>query len=313
MKKIALVMVLAFLLSSVHGFAQKKVESYADGIKLLNELVGKIVLFDKTSSKVVGEVTQIKKDDVYMKRSKLPWVEKYVKDNKKNDVKAAPKKEDYYFPAFPEVKIYILEQGKEPELFMNGMDLLGKMYFRYYFLEKVKVSGQEFPVKENTFHFEDDKININWNLEPDSYGRVKQFAFALTNKTSDTIKVVWDETSFVDKNAGANRIFHSGIKYIERNNPQAPTMVPSETKITDIIIPTENAYFSSEWNILPIYSTWWEDNTKTPEGPETMRLILTLQIGEEKVNYNFYFKGVIKHLEEWPREMWKTLCNRIDD
>jgi len=42
--------------------------------------------------------------------------------------------------------------------------------------------------------------------------------FMLTNKTDHSIKIIWDEASFIDLNGESVRISHNGVKYIDRNN-----------------------------------------------------------------------------------------------
>jgi hypothetical protein len=72
----------------------------------------------------------------------------------------------------------------------------------------------------------------------------KAINFDLKNLTSVSIKIIWDEASIVQFGE-AKRVMHSGIKYIDRNDPQAPTVIPPDARIEDLAMPTENVYFIS--------------------------------------------------------------------
>jgi len=87
------------------------------------------------------------------------------------------------------------------------------------------------------YRFEDGMIDIAW------LPRTTQFGFLLKNKTSHSIQIIWDEAAYVDESGMSKRVMHSGVKYSERNNPQAPTTIVRGGKVSDIILPTENVYY----------------------------------------------------------------------
>ena len=91
----------------------------------------------------------------------------------------------------------------------------------------------------NKYRYEDDYINIVWYVDS------KRFYFDLTNKSGHTIKINWDDISYVDYNGKVGRVMHSGVKYAERNNSQPASTVPKGATLSDILIPTENVYFIS--------------------------------------------------------------------
>ena len=87
--------------------------------------------------------------------------------------------------------------------------------------------------------FEDDMIKVTWVVTSSSLN------FELYNKTSHSIKIIWDEAAYVDVTGQSQRIMHSGVKFIDRNNPQPPSVIIRKGTLTDIIIPTDNVYFNS--------------------------------------------------------------------
>jgi len=89
------------------------------------------------------------------------------------------------------------------------------------------------------YRFEDGMIKIVW-LPTSS-----RFGFFLTNKTSHSIQIIWDEAAYVDVSGMSKRVMHSGVKYIDRNNPQPPTTIVRGGTISDIVFPTDNVYYVS--------------------------------------------------------------------
>ena len=73
----------------------------------------------------------------------------------------------------------------------------------------------------------------------------KQFNFSLTNKSGHTLKINWDDVSYVDTDGKVGRVMHSGVKYVDRNNSQPATTVPKGATISDILLPTDNVYYVS--------------------------------------------------------------------
>ena len=101
------------------------------------------------------------------------------------------------------------------------------------------------------YSFEDEMIKIIWI--PTSV----QFYFTLTNKTSHSIKIEWDEAVYVNESGMSQRVMHSGVKYIDRNNPQPPTTIVRNATISDLILPSDNVYYVSGqyggWNEKPLF------------------------------------------------------------
>lgn len=87
------------------------------------------------------------------------------------------------------------------------------------------------------YHYEDDFIEIVWFVDS------KQFNFDLKNKSNHTIRINWDDISYVDINGTVGRVMHAGVKYNERNNSQPSTVIPKGASLSDILLPTDNVFF----------------------------------------------------------------------
>lgn len=142
------------------------------------------------------------------------------------------------------------------------------------------------------YRYEDDYINIVW------YVGLKQFNFTLNNKSGHSLKINWDDISFVDTNGQVGRVMHSGVKYTERNNSQPATTVPKGASISDILLPTENVYYVSGQ-----YGGWRENYLlpcvyQTPEAfnagasslvGKTMTIMMPIMIENVQNDYTFTF------------------------
>ena len=116
-------------------------------------------------------------------------------------------------------------------------------YARYNFelnsVEKPKDKNQIYAnVKIQNFEengtqiylYEDEIIKIVWNIDNET------FNFILNNLSDKTLKILWDDAGYVNTNGFTERLIHSGIQYINRNNPQPPTIIP--VSYTHLTLPT---------------------------------------------------------------------------
>ena len=142
------------------------------------------------------------------------------------------------------------------------------------------------------YRYEDDYINIVW------YIGLKQFNFTLNNKSGHSLKINWDDISFVDTKGQVGRVMHSGVKYTERNNSQPATTVPKGASITDMLLPTDNVYYVSgqyggwrENYLLPcVYKTPEEFNAGASSlVGKTMTIMMPIMIENVQNDYTFTF------------------------
>lgn len=156
------------------------------------------------------------------------------------------------------------------------------------------------------YSFEDDLVKILWLADSRNIG------FSLENKTDHSIKVPWDEAAYVDENGKSHRVMHSGIKYTDRQNPQAPSIVVRKGTLEDIVFPTDyvrweegSRYTAGRWAEDPLlpnydfhgtyltgtYPTFnsFDTAVKSKVG-KTYQVLLPLQIEDVINDYIFSFK-----------------------
>ena len=142
------------------------------------------------------------------------------------------------------------------------------------------------------YRYEDDYINIVW------YVGLKQFNFTLKNKSGHTLKINWDDVSYIDVKGQVGRVMHSGVKYVDRDSSQPATTVPKGASISDILLPTDNVYYISgqyggcrESYLVPsVYNKPEAFNAEAPSlVGKTMTVMMPIMIENVQNDYTFTF------------------------
>ncbi len=142
------------------------------------------------------------------------------------------------------------------------------------------------------YRYEDDYIDIVW------YVGQKQFNFVLKNKSNHTIKINWDDISYVDIKGNTGRVMHSGVKYVDRNASQPASSIPKGASLSDILLPVDNVYFVSgqyggwrEKLLIPAYyqsKEAMEQEAPTYVGKQ-MKILMPISIESVQNDYTFVF------------------------
>ena len=132
---------------------------------------------------------------------------------------------------------------RRKEIANLGIYLKSGAYLAKYFFTMVK------PTVNDSLVFDTNAIKIRFLLSPERIG------FHLQNKTEDPITIDWNKVSYVDVSGESHRVIHAGVRYLERDRPQAPTIVPPTARVEDDIIPVDYVISSEEggWDRLPFF------------------------------------------------------------
>jgi len=144
--------------------------------------------------------------------------------------------------------------------------------------------------KDKNYVFEDEMVKIAWLLTPGKIG------FILQNKTEHPVRIIWDEAAYVDENGETHRVMHSGVKYINRDQSQPPSVVVQNGKLSEVIIPTDYISYVSGWSEQPLFPTGdmgelekLKESSRVYIG-KTFQVLLPIQIEGKTNDYVFIFK-----------------------
>lgn len=128
------------------------------------------------------------------------------------------------------------------------------------------------------------------NIEALFFGTSEQFHFSITNVSDKSIKIIWNEASFVGYDGYTSKIMHSGIKYSQKEADQLPTIIIKGAKLLDVAVPIKNIYFNKSWKVKSMYPNEEIKNS------ERLKLMLPIQIKDVINEYIFEFDVTFKYL-----------------
>ena len=142
------------------------------------------------------------------------------------------------------------------------------------------------------FMAEDRLVRIIW-AGPDD-----QLGFDLLNKSDSPMKILWDDAAYVDITGQNRRVIHSGVTLMDRNSPQAPSVIPSKGRLNDIVYPSDHISYYGNWSQRPMFPCVREEYACTDSDRKLVathagldyRVLLPVEVDKEKYPYIFVFK-----------------------
>jgi hypothetical protein len=121
-------------------------------------------------------------------------------------------------------------------------------------------------------------FSISFSVEPEEVG------FVLVNKTTAPMKMLWDESAYVDQRGRTHRVMHAGVKYIDRDKSMPPSLIPPGSSLEDIVFPVSYVYYSGGWrqrNLFDVYEA----------ASFGIGVFLSLEVKGQKRGITFRFQG----------------------
>jgi hypothetical protein len=141
------------------------------------------------------------------------------------------------------------------------------------------------PSPNNGLSYVDDNISIVFLIDKERIG------FEIQNKSDAAMKINWDEVSFISPDDRASRVIHSGIRLIEKDSPQTPTLIPPNSRIKDFIVPSDNIVFSSGWKTYELFP-----GEAVNFNGKKFTIYFPMDIKGNKKEYSFSFNIIINEL-----------------
>ena len=97
----------------------------------------------------------------------------------------------------------------------------------------------------------------------------------------------WNEASIVDENNLVSKVVHKGVKYMDANNTQPPTTIPSGASISELVAPTNRIKYSDGWYQQSIIASNRSNDINVIG--KTIKVLLPLEIAGVVNEYVFCF------------------------
>lgn len=141
------------------------------------------------------------------------------------------------------------------------------------------------PTESRELRFSDSQLDIQFSPSQ------KQISFSLHNKTAGPAKVDWNSAAYVDVLGQSHKVMHSGVKFIDREKAQVPSVVPPGASVSDMVFPVDYVSYTSGK-----YGGWSEEllfplapKAKSYKG-QSFSVFLPIEVNGGVRNYHFVFR-----------------------
>lgn len=153
-----------------------------------------------------------------------------------------------------------------------------------------------------------NKTNLDIKLDVPAYSdsnifvmfvpTAKEIQFTLKNRSNNYIKIIWDEAIFIDFTGENSRVFHAGVRYLDRNSSIPSTSIMPDGNISDVVVPCNNISWQNDWHtnwIYPDTSVLLDDSLKAVTISKGLlnsdfKIVLPININNTTIYYKFNFK-----------------------
>ena len=149
-----------------------------------------------------------------------------------------------------------------------GMQTGGKLYTQ---------TAYEYTETENSTY--SDK-NITASISPikGSWNAYKGFNINIQNKTKKEIKIIWNESYYLDDGRQNGNFMLEGMRFVDRNSSIKDDIVLPGKSVTFSVWPINNANFTHTWDFAAIRDGNHGAYIKIKEGNREKAITLTVDI-----------------------------------
>lgn len=142
------------------------------------------------------------------------------------------------------------------------------------------------PIKSEVSRLDNARYSIELKI-------MKQaVAITIVNKGKSAISIPWDSVAIIDDTKRSRRVIHTGVRLIDRDKPQSPSVIAPASELYDEITPIDNIELSgTSWITYPLI----EGDQKTHIG-KSIGVFLPLEISgkREELNFSLEILGVLE-------------------
>ena len=142
------------------------------------------------------------------------------------------------------------------------------------------VDGKQVPSSDTSYTYKTADYEISFQIQR------RALPFTLVNDSDKTIRLVWDSCAIVLPNGDTSRAVSGETTWVTRNDPQAPSVIPSGAKFDGWFFPLKLLNFGtySGLSSAPMFNYPLTEKTN-------LRLLLALQVGNQTSEVTFVWSG----------------------
>lgn len=111
------------------------------------------------------------------------------------------------------------------------------------------------------------------------------------------MEIPWDDIVYFDWKGDGQRVIHQNVKYVNRNLPQTPSIVPKDSMVAEHLLPVANVYttsgfFNSSYavkSLFPSYKSQDAANKSNLVG-QTIKIKFPVVVDGSRKEYLFAFQ-----------------------
>lgn len=98
------------------------------------------------------------------------------------------------------------------------------------------------PQENGSLEYTDSGYGLSFVFKP----TFSDMQFSVTNNSKDMIKLIWDDTVFVDLDSQPCRVIHYGVRYDEAEKTMAPSLIPPGSTLRDAMAPANRILWTGK-------------------------------------------------------------------
>lgn len=138
------------------------------------------------------------------------------------------------------------------------------------------------PVVSKELRFRDKDVAVAFTIGE------RGFEMRFENLSTYDIKILWERAEYTGVNGQPQRLMHSGVRFVDRNNPIPDQFVLSRSIVQESVFPTGNVYMLPErkgYDLRPLFPL--ESHDAAGLKGKSVILFIPVEIDRQIIPYNF--------------------------
>lgn len=159
-----------------------------------------------------------------------------------------------------------------------------------YLLSTIENNVKNVEVSASRNTYSDDIIDVAMSFGDES------ISFTMVNNSNSSIKILWDDAAYMDQYGDAHRIIHTGVRLVDKEKAQVPSIIPRGAKLNDGVVPANLVnLIAGNWVYEPLSKLRMFDSRKEADEAVSnfnpVRLLLPIETNGVRYEYTYTFEN----------------------